>query len=201
MECEAWSKWDTYFKEQLNCTLKTSKGTYVKIRATRAQQEAYIHALPTFAASSLPDGICTWIVYTSKTASTPTFVATRVHSAFEVGTAHKVLALRVRATHIRGAGELKKAGHSVSFNTESGTYTCHMKDAEAGMVETIEHELRAFKTTHVHETFITKSLPVGDAEIAEYRSAGFQVDEYPDKKSCREAKGGRRRRKTRRRKS
>jgi hypothetical protein len=215
MGIEPWSKWDSYFKDMLNCVLKTDKGTFVFIRADDKTVEKYIHTLPLFNQRNLPDGILTWILYSK--GGDVQFAATSVQSAFEVGTAHKLIALRTKALRIHGAGELRKQGQTIQLNTQSGTYTlawmesrrkkryCTGDELEATIRQKAKEYLNHYTVTDGYNTFITKTIPVSSDELRVLKSNGFRVEEYADLKTCKAklseaiAQRGSGKRKTRRR--
>jgi hypothetical protein len=66
-----------------------------------------------------PDGIYTWIMY--KDGSTFEVYAGKIRSKQELGTLHQNLSWCVEKA-VMFAGELRKAGHHVDYNLQSGTY-------------------------------------------------------------------------------
>jgi hypothetical protein len=190
---EVWENLDSYYKENVSCTTKSSRG-YVRLYGKEEMIKIYIYSLPIYTANTLPDGICTWVMYSN--GGEIKFGATSVQNAFEVGSSHKVLVLRLGATRIHGAGELRKNGDSIDFNTQSGTYThewirsrvrarmCSGDELEEIITEKVHGFLSAYKLRLDVRTFITKVLPITDEEIARYKTAGFKVKEYETSKEC-----------------
>jgi len=66
-----------------------------------------------------PDGIYTWIMY--KDGSTFEVYAGKIRSNQELGTLHQNLSWCVEK-EVMFAGELRKMGHHVDYNLQSGTY-------------------------------------------------------------------------------
>jgi hypothetical protein len=66
-----------------------------------------------------PDGIYTWIMY--KDGSTFEVYAGKIRSNQELGTLHQNLSWCVEKA-VMFAGELRKTGHHVDYNLQSGTY-------------------------------------------------------------------------------
>ena len=190
---EAWENLDSYYKKEANCTVKSARG-YVHLSGTEEQLKKYVFSLPVYNASNLPEGVCTWAMYS--TGAEIKFAATSIQNAFEMGSSHKLLMLRLGATRIHGAGELRKNGNTVDFNTQSGTYTrewvrsrvrarvCNGEELEDIISEKARGFLSAYRIRPDIRTFITKELPITDDEIARYRAAGFVVQEFADQSQC-----------------
>ena len=195
MRVEKLETWDSFFKENLNCVLKTDTGKFVYLRAKDQVIRSYIETLPIYEASNLPDGISTWILY-SHSDGVVKFAGIKVQSAFEVGTSHKILAMRVSAQKIHGAGELLKQDRSVKFNTQSGTYThewisskmrkskCSGEELEDIIKNKVSEFLKIYSLSFSYDTFITKNIPVTNIEITRLRNAGFVVEDFEDMATC-----------------
>lgn len=195
-------KWDSPYKDALNCSVRTQTGEFVSIKPP-ADITAFLAGLRIYDSSNLIDGIFTWMFYNTSDNPAIRFAASKVESEFEVGTAHKVMGLRLRAAKVYGAGELKKEGTVITYNLESGSYMKPWKEARekkrSCMPEEIEAKvdsvfLNLFPGAVKREgTFISK-MRVSTELLEEYRAAGFIVDVQPDRVTCRtRLRGGRRR--------
>jgi hypothetical protein len=198
-------KWDSPYKDALNCSIRTHGGEFVSIKppADKSQLTAFLSGLRMYDSTNLTDGIFTWMFYNTSENPTIRFAASKVESEFELGTAHKVMGLRLRAAKVYGAGELKKESGTITYNLESGSYMKPWKESREKkrycMPEEIETKvdtvfLTLFPGAVKREgTFISK-MRVSNELLEEYRAAGFIVDVQPDRVTCRtRLRGGRRR--------
>ena len=186
---EEWGKWDSFYKGNLSCSLQTQGGKYILLHIDNDVVKNYIETLPIYD-NTLPNGIFTWIMY-SKNNGKIDFAAIKVQNAFEIGTSHKIIALRVGAKKIYGAGELYKEGDTILFNTQSGTYTkkwMNSKGNNSHMLESIiQDKFREFLKNYnviLHIESFIKRAPISEEDITLYRNAGFQVEEFDTRKKC-----------------
>jgi len=199
-------------KKSFNCDVKNERGQYVLATLPgRDNLETYLKSIPIYKdLSELEDGVYTWIFYT-RAASPVQFAATKTWSALEMGTIHLAIASRVGASKVHGAGELRKSGATYTYNLLSGTFTQGWKKKMKGectgdaLEAYIDNEFKTrfakFTLTKTGTTLITQDLPVTQGEIDTYTKAGWTFKFFDTQQQCLDvmnAKGGRRRRKTRR---
>lgn len=148
----------------------------------------YISSIPILNTIST-DGVYIWLLYSVRDSpETIRFAACFVDTPFEVGTKHGSIAIRMGASKVHGAGELKKTGNDIWFNLESGTYmkpwtesrtkkrTCSGEE----LTETIIGEVKnRFPTaTYTSKSFIPM-VPFTKAKLDMYVAAGFRLKIIP----------------------
>jgi hypothetical protein len=196
------------YKANYSCKLKTADGKFVKIKVPDDYNMVvnFLNSLPSYNEMELKkDGLYTWVLYTTDENSPVQFAAVAVKNAFEVGTAHKSIALKMGALKIHGAGELIKEGDKITYNFESGSFTIYLLETRSKNMKCTPDKMREkliiefekrfpnFTLNRITKPMILKSMPVMMEDIEFYRNAGFLVEVYDTEEKCKGLSGGRRR--------
>jgi hypothetical protein len=177
----------------------------------------FLNSFPSYNENELidEDGLYTWIMYSTESDQSIQFAAVAIKNAFEVGTLHKALALKMSAARIHGAGELRKDGSRIIYNLLSGTYTkfwlnsrekpkrkliCTADELEEKIKSEFEKRFPNSLTLKIiNKTMITDDIPIKTEDLEFYKSEGLIVDLFDTEEECKNSfKGGKRRRMTRR---
>jgi len=131
---------------------------------------------------SAPDGIYTWIF------SDKGFAAIQVKNTIEFGTLHANLAERVGAIGVYVAGECRKFGNSIEFNTFSGTYSLELismntnGNTRSKKLWTLAKRIfdnmgfETKDTQNMIKTYITNEyVPVQLRNLKNYKNIGYNV--------------------------
>jgi hypothetical protein len=157
------------------------------------------------------NGVYTWIVYSNDEKSQQ-FAASRMLSAFEIGTKHNMLAHRMRAKIIHCAGELRIKDGEKEFNFFSGTYmepylrtrvkkrACLRGDLEFYMIDKMKSMFFGNDSSFIEQSFIDSSFVPTNTELELYKKHGAVIRLFDDESSCiKSASGGKKRTKKLRR--
>ena len=219
-------RWDDFsnspYKSNFSCKLQTTDGRFIKISIPEGYNLiGFLNSFPSYNETELieQNGLFTWIFYSMGSEQPIQFAAVAVKNAFEVGTLHKALALKMGAVRIHGAGELQKNGNEIKYNLQSGSFTkfwLNSREKSRKRLRCTSDELEnkidlEFKKRFTDPitlvknkaTMITEEIPVTNDDIDFYRNAGLAIDLFDTKEACTESfsGGGGKRRITRRRKS
>ena len=148
-------------------------------------------------------GVFTWLLY-RKGNSDLQFVASKVHTPYEIGTIHYALYEAVGATSAHGAGELRRTSDGkVYVNMASGSFVANwvgIRDVPCTPYEMesyILDKLRPFfpgvelTKTSSQQTYITaENLPMTLEDLQLYADAHFTVCLHPkdQKDTCRKVR-------------
>ena len=187
---------DSYNSAKVSCIPFGEK--YVKVKIPRVEDRAAVRAqlldqLELFTSAGFPDapdGVYTWIE------SDKGFFATKVHSVLELGTLHSQIADKTGSTRVFVAGESKKNGKSLKFNTLSGTYSERLVTNDSSSIA-LRHRAKGIfdrifdgkgfvvEDTQESGTYINNTeVPITRAELEMYKRAGYNVLVYADKVTC-----------------
>lgn len=147
-------------------------------------------------------GVFTWLLY-RKGDKTLRFVASKVHTPYEIGTIHIAMYEAVGATSAHGAGELLLEGGKVYVNLASGSFVADWvgpKDAPCTKDEMdsyiLSHLQMFFPGVHMiktssESTYINaKNLPMTLKDLQLYADVGFIICLHPKDQvdTCRKVK-------------
>jgi hypothetical protein len=213
--------WDTFsnspYKSSFSCKLKTEDGKFVKMTVPEDYNViAFLNSFPSYNETELinEDGLYTWIMYSLGSEQSIQFAAVAVKNAFEVGTLHKALALKMGAARIHGAGELLKTGSQIIYNLQSGSFTkywlnsrekskkrmrCSSDQLEDKLNSEFVKRFSGITLNYTNKTMINESIPIKYEDIQTYKHAGIIVELYDTEDMCKASLNGGKRRTMKRR--
>lgn len=201
---------DSMKVNQKNCKFKVDgKVLYLDIK--NLNLETFLDEIKPFEQVPTLDGVYTWIVY-SNDERIQQFVASRMLSAFEIGTKHNMLAYRMKADRIHCAGELRIKDGLKEFNFFSGTFmepflgsrvkkrSCLREELENFMIDKMKSMFFGNDSYFIERSFIDSSFVPTSTEIELYKKHGAVAQLFDDEASCiKSVSGGKKRTKTLRR--
>lgn len=147
---------------------RTNTGRRRTYRASKSEAKPFAAALAHFrgklleneAVAAGPDGPYTWIMKRKRAADPLLLVAGRTRSEQELGTLHNNLDVLTGAGEVEVAGEFLKAGDTVLYNLQSGSYMGRKfpKRASAAANEATREALKATAEARFRELGLTPTF-------------------------------------------
>ena len=167
---------------------------YIGLPAEREWLDLYLSSVKRLSPAEVlaETGVFTWMLY-RKGSGDLQFVASKVHTPYEIGTIHYALYEAVGATSAHGAGELRRTSDGkVYVNMASGSFVAKWvgpKDAPCSLLDMqnyIFEKLQPFFPgvdlirTSSEQTYINiENLPMTLADLQLYADAHFRVCLHP----------------------
>jgi len=189
-----------------NCRLSLGEQVFY-VNTKHMDKMAFLETIPLLDTVPTENGVYLYIVW-SNDEKTKVLTCCKVMSILEMGTLHKIIALRKGARIIHAAGELKIENEAPTFNLLSGSYMREtfqepiaLKRRRANM-DCDKDNLQNFIVQYMKEilgnqaqftqgrdmtmnSYIKKSsLPVSLEELQLYQSFGAQFELFDSKEAC-----------------
>lgn len=190
-----------------NCRLLLGNQLFY-VNTQTMNKTGFLETIPLLETPPQEDGVYLYILWSNEEAQ-QVFTCCKVQSILEVGTLHKIIALRKGAQKIHAAGELRVQDGRIHFNLMSGSYmretfqqnglqkrkrantsSCDNEDLKTYMIMTLKKILgesaQFIQGRDITlDSYITKeSLPVSLEELQTLERFGATVELFDSKDEC-----------------